>query len=162
MGTLPRSGSVTVTSAATPDQVWRLLADVTRVGDWSHETHGSEWVDGATEAVVGARFRGRNRRGRTRWSRLCEVTAVEPGRQFEFRTVPSRVYNDSTSWRFDLEPTDGGCRITQSFEVLKLSALADRLFYLLIPAHRDRSEALRGDLERLSEVAARTAAEPAR
>lgn len=47
----------------------------------------------------------------------------------------------------------GGTRIIQRFEILRLHPLVDRLFYLCIPEHRDRTEALRGDLERLGEAA---------
>ena len=41
MGTLPKHGSVTVEAAATPEQVWTLLADITRAGEWSHENRAA-------------------------------------------------------------------------------------------------------------------------
>ena len=153
MGTLPRSGSVTVEVDATPEEVWPLLVDVTRAGEWSHETRGGYWLGGATTAAPGARFRGRNQNGRTRWSRVCEVSEVEPQRLVSWRTVPTGIYTDSTRWTYELEPSERGCRITQRFEVLKLNPVMDRLFYAAIPAHRDRSEALAGDLQRLGEAA---------
>ncbi len=156
MGRLARSGAVEVTTAATPEQVWRVLSDVTRAGEWSHETRGGEWIDGAVAARPGARFRGRNGRGRMRWTRACEVVTSDEPHVLAWRTVPTRLYPDSTLWLFELEPVDGGTRITQRFEVLKLSAFFDRLFYLVVPAHRDRTEALRGDIQRLGEVAARS------
>ena len=153
MGTLPKHGSVDVTTTASPAEVWEVLTDVTRTGEWSHETVGADWVDGATAAVPGARFRGRNEHGCSRWSRTCEVVTATPPHRFQFRTVPTRLFRDSTMWTFDLEPQDGGSRITQRFEVLLLHPLLDRLFYAFIPAHRDRSAALREDLERLAAVA---------
>lgn len=162
MGTLPKQGSVDVVAAATPEQVWAVLADVTRTGEWSHEAVGADWLDGATAATPGARFRGRNRQGRTRWSRECEVVAAEAPRRFRFRTVPSPIYRDSTLWTFELAPVEGGTRITQRFEVFQIHPLLDRLFYAVMRDHRDRTEALRGDLERLAAVAARTAEDPGR
>lgn len=156
MGTLPKHGSVEATTAATPDQVWDVLADVTRTGEWSHETVGAEWLDGATTATPGARFRGRNEKGRTRWSRTCEVVAAEPGRHLQFRTIPSRLYRDSTLWTFELEPVAGGTRITQRYEVLEINPVLERIFYVVMPAHRDRSAALRADVERLGDAATRT------
>jgi hypothetical protein len=48
---------------------------------------------------------------------------------------------------------DGGCRITQRFEVLKINPIVDRLFYAFIPAHRDRSAALAADVRDLGRVA---------
>jgi uncharacterized protein YndB with AHSA1/START domain len=161
MGTLPRSGTVTVEVEASPEQVWALLADVTKTGEWGHESQPGAWLDGATEAVPGARFQGRNRRGRTRWSRVCEVLAADSPRVISWRTVPTRLYNDSTVWTYELSPTAGGCRITQRFEVLKLGAVMDRVFYAVIPAHRDRSAALEGDLRRLGAMAAGPLPEPA-
>ena len=156
MGTLPKSGTVDVVSAGSPEQVWDVLSDVTRTGDWSHETTGATWIDGASAAVAGARFKGTNRQGRTRWSRACEVVAADRPRTWAFRTVPSRLYPDSTIWTFELTPEADGTRVTQHFEVVRLHPLLDRLFYALIPAHRDRTEALRGDLQRLAELAAET------
>ena len=160
MGTLPKAGSVTIEVEATPEQVWAVLSDVTRAGDFGHESQPGEWLDGATAAVAGARFRGRNRRGFTRWSRTCEVLAADAPRTISWRTIPSRVYNDSTVWTYELEPTDGGCRITQRFEVVKIGPVLDRIFYACIPAHRDRSAALAGDLRKLGEVARGRVAEP--
>lgn len=160
MGKLARHGSVQVTAAATPAQVWAVLADVTRTGEWSHETTGAVWLDGATAAVPSACFRGRNRQGRTRWSRRCEVVEADAPRRLRFRTVPTRLFPDSTIWTFELEPVDGGTNITQRFEVVKLHPLLDRLFYAVLPAHRDRTDALRQDLERLAEVAAADARRP--
>jgi uncharacterized protein YndB with AHSA1/START domain len=162
MGTLPKSGSATVEVAATPEQVWALLTDITRAGEWSHETQGGEWLDGATAAVPGARFRGRNQQGRTKWSRVCEVVVADAPRTISWRTVPTRVvYRDSTRWTYELTPTDTGCTVTQRFEVLQLGPVVDRIFYAIVPAHRDRSAALAGDLRSLGEVASRKVAEPA-
>jgi hypothetical protein len=138
---------------ATPEQVWAVLADVTRTGEWSHETEGSEWLDGDTTAAAGARFRGRNRNGRQRWSRVCEMLTVGAPSVISWRTVPSRIYPDSTRWTYEITAVDGGCRITQTFEVLKLNPILDRLFYALIPAHRDRSAALADDVRNLGAVA---------
>ena len=161
MGTLPKFGSATVEVAATPEQVWALLTDITRAGEWSHETQGGEWLDGATTAVLGARFRGRNQQGRTKWSRVCEVVDADAPRTISWRTMPSRSLRDSTRWTYELTPTDTGCTITQRFEVLKIGPIVDRIFYAIVPAHRDRSAALTGDLRSLGAVAAGTVAEPA-
>lgn len=150
MGRLFKQGEVAVESTASPEAIWKVLTDVTRTGEWSHETVGATWVDGATGPVAGARFRGANRQGRTRWTRTCEVLAADAPRTFRFRTIPTRLYRDSTMWTFELSPHAGGTRITQRFDVLKLNPVLERLFYALIPAHRDRSAALTEDLGRLA------------
>lgn len=154
MGTLPRRGEVETTSTAAPEQVWAVLTDVTRTGEWSHEAVAAEWIDGADRAVPGARFRGRNAQGRFRWARVCEVVEARSPHRFSFRTVASVWHPDSTRWTFELDVVEGGTRIRQRFEVLRLNPIFDRLFYALLPAHRDRTDALRADLERLAAVAA--------
>lgn len=112
------SGSVTVSMAAPADRVWGLIADVTRIGEWSPECRRADWMDDASGPAVGARFRGHNRWKLNRWSRVCEVLVAEAGRTFAFRTVPGfGPTADSTTWRYDIVPTDGGCEVTQSYEI---------------------------------------------
>ncbi len=137
----------------TPEAVWALLADVTRTGEWSPECRGGRWLDGATTAVVGARFRGVNRWGLVRWTRVCEVVTAQPGRELSWRTVPSRLTPDSTLWRFRLEPVDGGTRVVQSYEVLlPLPEVLQRaVLRFSMPHHADMRPHMALSLERLGE-----------
>ena len=72
--------------AATPAQVWAVLSDPTRVGEWSHECHTVTWIDGYSRAEVGAKFRGNNQVKGFRWSRTCTITELEPERLLVYRT----------------------------------------------------------------------------
>jgi uncharacterized protein YndB with AHSA1/START domain len=146
-------GEVAADLAATPAQVWAVLSDPTRVGEWSHECRTVTWMDGYSRAEVGAKFRGNNQVKGFRWSRICTITEVEPERLLVYRTSGG-LPPDSTEWRFRLEAVDGGTRITQSFRILKFPRLVELATVLFNPAHRDRSLALRGDLARLGEVSA--------
>ncbi len=140
------------------ESVWDVARDPTRVGEWSHECVNGEWVGEVTEALPGARFRGRNEQGLVRWGRLCEIVSIG---HFElvWRTVPTRLYPDSTEWAIRLTPEDEGTRIEQTFRVVKGSKL-EPLYATVLPAHRDRTDQLRQDLVRLGEAArsARTSA----
>ncbi len=158
---IPTHGAVDVLVEADVDAVWSIVSDPTRVDEWSHECVACEWVGGYDRARTGARFRGRNRHGLTRWGRLCEIVRVDPF-VLVWRTVPTRLYPDSTEWTIRLTPHEGGTRIEQSYEVLKGSAL-EPLYATLIPAHRDRLDALRRDLDRIGRIAlkARRADHPA-
>ena len=102
---------------APPDQVFPLIAEVTRMGEWSPECRRCKWLDGATGPAVSARFRGHNKRGWLRWGMTCVVTELQPGRVFAFETRPpgGRV---QSLWRFQLEPIDGGTRVVESFQIL--------------------------------------------
>jgi uncharacterized protein YndB with AHSA1/START domain len=153
MGTLPKHGRCEATTTASPDAVWRVLSDPARLGEWSHETREGVWLDGATSARPGARFRAKNRAGRSKWQRISEVVEVDAPRVFAWRSVPSPVYRDSTDWRITLEPVAGGTRIVQTFDVVQINPVIDRLLYLLMKVHRDRSAALASDIERLGAVA---------
>jgi hypothetical protein len=153
IGRLIPNNSISVEIDAATDDVWAVVADPTRVSEWSHETVDARWVPPATEAIVGARFIGTNVLGKMRWRRTNEVLAIEPARSITWRTVPSRLYSDSTKWTLEVEPSDGRTRLTQTFEILRLNPVLDRLFYLFISKHRDRSPDLRGDLVRIGELA---------
>src|SRR4029077_4746953 len=43
---------------ASPEQVWAVAVDLTRMGEWSSENKGGEWMDG--EPSLGVHFRGVN------------------------------------------------------------------------------------------------------
>jgi len=111
-------GEVTVYMNATPERVFDLVSDVTRIGSYSPETFDAQWLDGASEPKVGAKFRGhvkRNGRGPISWT-TCEVTACEPGKEFAFAVLTrGRPLN---TWRYVLEPKDGGTDVTESFQLL--------------------------------------------
>ena len=147
------AGTASAHASAPPEAVWQLVTDVTRVGEWSHECQGAAWTEGSTHAAVGARFRGSNRAGRVRWSNPCTVYLCNAPSEFGYRTQGGRLMRDSTVWYFALEPEEGGTRLIQRYQVRSLAAWADRLGWLIIPAHHDRHAALEGDLERLAAIA---------
>ena len=151
--TIPRTGRVDTFVAAPVDAVWRVVSDVTRVGEWSHECRRVEWLDGATTAAPGARFRGTNKAGPWTWSRINEIVVADRPRTLSWRTVPTLLFPDSSEWRIELEPVDGGTRITQSYQILRAPAVLARLYPLIIPTHRGRSTGLTDDLRRLGEIA---------
>jgi hypothetical protein len=145
-------GSTAVVVEAGIDAVWDVVRDPTRVGEWSHECVGAEWVGPIAETRPGARFRGRNEQGLIKWGRLCEVVGAEPY-ELVWRTVPTRLYPDSTEWALRLARVDGGTRIEQTFQVVKGSKL-EVVYATIVPAHRDRVDALTHDLERIGALAA--------
>jgi hypothetical protein len=146
---------VAVTVEADIDDVWRVVRDVTRVGEWSHECVGAAWLGEADEATPGARFRGRNRSGAFRWGRVCEIVSADPY-ELVWITVPTAFYPDSSEWRIALADVDGGTRISQQFRVVRAPKVLAVVFGIVIPAHRDRTAGLVGDLRRLGAVAARS------
>ncbi len=134
-------GEASVALAADAGRVWSLVSDVTRMGAWSPELEAAEWLDGATGPAVGARFKGRNRRGRSRWSTTCEVVEAEPGRSFAFAV--GGAAKPSTVWRYRIETAGAGVQLTESFELVRPPGPVSRLVTRVALGVRDR----RADLE---------------
>ncbi len=145
------SGSVALVVPAGADACYAVVADVTRIGERSPECHTAVWLPGAPAGSVGAVFRGSNRANwAARWSRRCAVVVAEPGRAFAFRTVPTPLVPDSTTWRYDLEPVDGGTRVTHSYVITEPLPLPLRtLTGVLLPQHRDMRPQMQANLEAL-------------
>jgi len=74
-------GSVSVVIRATPQHVYDLVADVTRMGEWSPECYRCEWIGRTARAEPGARFKGYNRSGLIRWSNVSEIVTADRGRE---------------------------------------------------------------------------------
>lgn len=147
---------VTEQVAADPVEVWRLVSDVTRMGSWSPETTACRWINGATGPVVGAKFRGTNRRGPLLWQTTCTVTAAEPGRRFAFDVTfgPAAI----SSWAYDIESVEGGCVVTESWSDRRVGAM--RAASMPVMGIRDRAaHNRRGMVATLA--ALKAAAEPA-
>lgn len=134
--------------------MYAVVSDVTRIGERSPECHTARSLPGAPAGALGAVFRGSNRAGRAaRWSRRCEVVAAGRAHAFAFRTLPERLdvsRRDSTTWRYDLEPADGGTRVTHSYETTVLPLRPMRAVYcVLLPHHRDMRPHMRANLKAL-------------
>lgn len=97
--------------AASPEQVYAAISDVTRMGEWSEECHACDWHEGFDGPVVGASFDGHNRNGEHTWTTQSTVIEAEPGRAFAFKCT-SEGFHFST-WGYRIEPTEAGCRVTE-------------------------------------------------
>lgn len=134
-------GRATVHIDAPPEKVYAMVSDVTRMGEWSPETHTCRWIDGATGPAVGARFKGSNKRGIIRWSTKPTVKVADRGREFTF-DVGSPGKED-TRWSYTMAPRDGGTDLTESFESLRYSR-----FFKIVSPPKMRKRQLQGGIER--------------
>ena len=125
---LPSLGDeVSVWMDAPPAEVWDLVSDVTRIGEFSPETFEARWTRGSTGPEVGAWFKGhvkRNGVGPTYWS-LCRVTRCEVEEVFEFAVGTEDM--NVNNWGYRLEPKDGGTLVTLEHRNLeRYGAAAER------------------------------------
>jgi hypothetical protein len=105
--------TVTRRSAASTDELYALVSDVARMGEWSPENTGGRWIRGASGPVVGARFRGSNQRGWRRWTTNCTVVEAERGRRFAFEVAV--VVVPASRWTYDFEPDGEGTIVSETW-----------------------------------------------
>jgi hypothetical protein len=130
---------------APPEVVYALLCDLPGMSRVAEEFERGSWLGGAREAAVGARFRGHNTRPGRRWSTTAVVTEAEPGRRFAFE-VSSVARIPVSRWEYDIQPTDGGCRVEERTWDRRPSWF--RPLTNLVTGVRDRAEHNRRNMER--------------
>jgi hypothetical protein len=101
-----------VVIAATPEALYEMVSDITRMGSWSPVTRSCWWDEGDGPAV-GAWFTGRNEApGRDPWENRSQVVAADPGKEFAFQ-----VGGFGTRWGYTFTPVEGGTEVTESWEM---------------------------------------------
>lgn len=163
---------------AAPAELYVMVSDITRMGEWSPECRGGTWVSG-TAGTVGARFHGFNAHDGMAWVSESEVIEAEPDHAFgfsvmRFRTggpdditdwIEGSALGDMT-WRFVIEAKDAGSVLTQEHVMrcpspfyrgmLEATPEDERLASL-----RERKEILRGSmaatLQRIKDATGRRA-----
>lgn len=113
----PITATVERVIPASPDALYDIVTDVARIGEMSPECRGAEWVGKTQRAEVGARFKGTNELGKSRWSTKPTVTAANPGEVFEFK-VPMGF---GPTWRYEFHAVEGGTRVVESMRQDKAS-----------------------------------------
>lgn len=97
--------SITVDRPAS--EIFAIVSDVTRTGEWSVQCHACEW-DGPDHSV-GATFTGHDRTPVREWTTTSKVVVDEPGVEFGWAIVPSDV-----RWGYRLARLDdGSTRLTE-------------------------------------------------
>ncbi|MFJ3145174.1 SRPBCC family protein [Streptomyces halstedii] len=112
--------------AAAPHEVYSVISDLPRSGEWSPECRGGAWVLGEPGAV-GAVFQGENVRGpevvswapvvRGGWTTRAEVVAAEPGRSFRWAMHNAAGVTQDSVWGFDVEEDGEGSVLTHHFRM---------------------------------------------
>lgn len=113
-------GSIEI--AATPREVWAVVSDLKRMGEWSPQCQ-KMLIFG--DVRRGARALNINKQGKLVWPTTAKVVRYEPQKAIAFRITENR-----TVWTYELEPTaDGkGTKVTERREapqgVSKISGFA--------------------------------------
>ena len=110
MSSLQYSESVVV--ASTPEALYNMVSDVTRMGEWSPVCAACWWDDGDGPRV-GGWFTGRNELPERTWETRSQVVAADPGREFAFE-----VNGGWVRWSYAFTAVDTGTQVTESWEFL--------------------------------------------
>lgn len=103
-------GQVSTHVNASPESIYDIVTDVTRMGELSPECFRCEWLDGASGPAEGAKFKGSNKIGPVKWSTTAEVVVADRGREFTFKTP-------QTVWSYTFAEVDGGTVVTEGYQV---------------------------------------------
>jgi hypothetical protein len=95
-----------------PEDLYDMVSDVTRMGEWSPICKACWWDDGDS-LRVGAWFTGRNELPDRTWEGRCQVAVAERGREFAFL-----VGNSYVRWGYTFTPVGDSTRVTESWEFL--------------------------------------------
>ena len=98
---------------ASADELYDMVSDLRRMGEWSPESTGGEWIKGATGAAVGARFKGANANGSKRWTTTAIVEQADRGKAFVFRVTVGPIKVARWSYRFS--PGETGTTVTETW-----------------------------------------------
>lgn len=89
-----------------------LVSDIELMPTMSQELQSVEWLDGASEPAVGAKFIGRSKHESLgEWATTSHVIECEPQRVFAWAVEDPA--NPTAIWRFRLEPENGGTELSE-------------------------------------------------
>ncbi|GGM78983.1 hypothetical protein GCM10012275_57020 [Longimycelium tulufanense] len=97
---------------APAERLYTLVSDVTRMGEWSPECTGGEWISGEP-GRVGSRFHGHNKVGEQTWTTECEVVSAEHPHRFTWVVLASPADREILTWSFEIESNGASSRLTQ-------------------------------------------------
>ena len=120
---IPSTLSESIVIERSPEDLYDMVSDVTRMGEWSPECKAC-WWDNGDGPRVGAWFSGRNEVPERTWETKSQVVAASRGEEFAFV-----VGGNLVRWGYSFTPVTGGTQVTESWHVLPglLKQLDDRL-----------------------------------
>jgi hypothetical protein len=107
----PLTQSASIVIQRTPEEVYDMVSDVTRMGEWSPVCKACWWEEGDGPSV-GAIFTGRNETPERTWEMKNKVTAADRGKEFSWE-----VQGTQARWGYAFAPVDGGTEVTERWDL---------------------------------------------
>jgi len=103
-----------VTINASPEKLYDMLADVTRMGEWSSACTGAIWDEGSgPTATENAWFTGHNLMGGHAYDTHCQITAAQRPTTIAWMQGGREGIAE---WRYQLAPVEHGSEVTEVME----------------------------------------------
>ncbi len=96
--------------AASPEQVWSIVSDLTRMGEWSPQCRKTLVFGG--DVKLGTRTVNINRQGFKVWPTQGKVVRFTPGKE-----IAVRIVENHTVWSFQITPNADGVTLTERREL---------------------------------------------
>ena len=110
------SHSVIIDAAA--EELYDMLADLTRMGEWSRACTGATWDEGwGPSAIEGAWFTGHNLLGDDPYDAHCQI--VEAVRPTTIAWMQGGTDKGVAEWRYRLTPVEDGTEVTESWTLVR-------------------------------------------
>ncbi len=141
---------------ATPEQVWAVLANVTRMPDWAFTEgrfpypvegrYGSEQHEGPGTIWIGVSADGQ--------IATQKITVWEPPKQlvYELQQMENAALQMAQTCTFDLEPLDGGTRIIWTVDWKLIGGWSLNAILIRLTGNGVFEEMIAGSLENLKKV----------
>jgi hypothetical protein len=107
----PLTQSVSIIIERAPEEVYDMVADVTRMGEWSPVCKACWWEEGDGPSV-GAVFAGRNETPERTWEMKNRVVAADRGKEFAWE-----VQGTHARWGYTFAPVGGGTEVTERWDL---------------------------------------------
>lgn len=138
--------------AAPPEAIFALLADANRHKDIDGSGTVVEAKGEPEPLVLGTTF-GMSMKMGVPYSMVSTVIEFEPNRRIAWQTRgPGKIggHVGGRIWRYELEPTDGGTLVRESWDISQESAFTKPVVKLL--ASKETAKSIAKTLERIEQV----------
>ena len=110
MNDLTFTDSIMITRSR--EDLYDMVADVSRMGEWSPVCRACWWDEGA-RPEVGAWFTGRNETTERTWETRSQVVIAERGEEFAFVVGGTWI-----RWGYRFDDVEGGTLVSESWDFL--------------------------------------------
>lgn len=109
--------SESIDIAASPAEVYNLVRQLNRMGEWSPENTGGSWIKGDGSSV-GDQLEGVNRIGDREWSVVATVNIADEASAYGFYTGPADA--PYVQWTYQIAANGDGTTLTEVWDVIEL------------------------------------------